>query len=585
MTNDCAAGEVLFEVIALLLMGVICTTALLLAAKLYKRRQSFRRHQQASIAAHRLRQLEKLHLLQQQQQQAEQQQLQRQLTNAQQKQLPQLKQHCPLGRSHGRQKSHDSVVPSSPSASSCQSEVIGTAVSTRSKPGKKASRARLAQREQASTQPHANSGRHLNKSHSDLSTDCHPPDSPELSHCSLHSLADSLHDHTSDPLFSGISQPSTPTSTAGLSAFFFTHSSPGHKHSQEAPSTPAEPTSKPSPKRKQSKHSRRLSKASQGKRRFIPGLDQQFDAAVHELPTALPDTSTAPKPKVRAAASTSNTPPSSSAALPQPSQASYPRRQLSVNAAPFVPTGYAHGCCQGPVLAPDMPLGWSPQSSALLHEDAYSYAPMRQTTSTPASPQAPLSPQSSLHSTAPSASPYSPQIESFPSVSMPWQCVQGWGSTPLLPQAPAKPIPRLSPTSVLPWALQADTPYRQPDWAHPITSSCAPMPGSASTSGGILLPPVLEEDAVNCLSGARYHHPAPLHADSSHELGEMRAFDASPRASSALLDLPRHLPVSSGRLPGFNSIWSTTDMPAQGLDSSSKSSWFSGTKAVSSSIW
>lgn len=397
----------------MLLLGALCTSALLLAAKVYKRRQSIRRHQQTNISAHRLRQLEKLHLQQQQQQAEQQQQLKQAPTPAPQHQLPQLKQQ-PVSRKHERQKSHESILPSSPSASSSHSDVIGTAVSSCPKSGGKASRVRSAQREQQVSRPVQSVRRQLRRSHSDISTDFASAGCVEHSNVSVHSIAESL---TASTLGTDMlcSEPSTPSSTAELnSAFLPTRDR--HTHAPETPfSTPTSSASKQVPSKRRHKHKKAASKPPPAKRRFIPGLDEEFDEAVHELPMLPSDDSTTAKGRKGSVGSlgSSNSSPSSS----QPLSAAQPTRQLSVNAPPFIPTGYAQGCNLPAALSPQnlqRPLGWTPQQRPL-PESAYSYDQLRPPTpiaGPPAYPPShPFSPQAHTYSSGSSA--HSIQVTPF----------------------------------------------------------------------------------------------------------------------------------------------------------------------------
>ena len=391
----CVAGEVLLEVITLLFLGALCTSALLVAAKVYKRRQSSRRHQQTNISAHRLRQLEKLHLQQQQQSEQQQQQLQQQPASARQNRLSQLKQH-PVSRKHERQKSHESILPSSPSASSSHSEVIGTAVSSRQKPGGKASRAKSAQQEQQVARPVQTARRQLGRSHSDISTDFASADCVEHSNNSMHSMAESLTGSTLGAGFVDMpcSEPSTPSSTAELNSPFLPIQETQHRHT-DTPVLPLSPpnssASKQAPSKRRPKHKKAASKPPPAKRRFIPGLDEEFDEAVHELPMPPSHESTTAKGKKGSVGSLG--PSNSSSSSPQPLSAAQPTRQLSVNAPPFIPTGYGQGCTLPAALSSQdlqWPLGWNPQQQPLM-DSAYSYNQMRPPTAIPGAPAYPQS--------------------------------------------------------------------------------------------------------------------------------------------------------------------------------------------------
>lgn len=547
----------LLEVIALLLLGGVCASALLLAAKMYKRRQKLRRHPQSSISAHRLRQLEKLHL--QQQHQAEQeQQLQQQLAGSQQQQqhLPQLKRHS-LSSKHERHKSHESILPSSPSASSSHSEVIGTAVSSRQKPGK-ASRVRSVQREQkpSSRQP-TSTKRHLGRSHSDISTDA-----VEHSNLSVHSMAESLTGSTAYS-HTPVSEPSTPTSTADSSNAFLSGNDVQHRHRQAPdPSVSASSTPKPSTSKRRHKHKHAASKPPPSKRRFIPGLDEEFDENVHELPTPAPDSAAQKSKQKGPVGSVGSSNPSAS---PLPTSAVPWRRRLSASAAPFIPNGYAQNCSLG-ALSPHQDdrwsAAWNPQYASP-SESAFTYEPMHPQTPVPGPSSHPFSPRPVAYSPASSSHPLPHDLGS-PSMS---SCYHSGEPASMLLAPPGLPRPtsRHSPTSVLRWAADPQSSHMSglsPCWSNEEVT----VPNSlTSNPSGVLLPPVLEDVVSSPFPGMGQSRISQL-ASTSHQ-------GTAPHSivSSALLDLPRQLPVSSVGLPGFNSIWSTSALPAAGQGSSSKS--------------
>lgn len=562
----------LLEVAALLLLGALCTSALLLAAKVYKRRQSSRRHQQTAISAHRLRQLEKLHL-QQQQQAEQQQQLQQQAAPLQQHRLPQLKQH-PVSRKHERQKSHESVLPSSPSASSSHSEVIGTAVSSRPKSGGKAGRAKPTQQERSSSnQPVQTGRRQLGRSHSDISTEA-----VERSNLSVHSMAESLTGSTTGAgLVDALaSEPSTPTSTADSHSAFLPSQNTQHGRMQapEPPlSAPASTAGRQNPSKRRQKHKKAVNRAPSAKRRFIPGLDEEFDEAVHELPTPPSDESTTAKGKQKSPVGSldSSNPSSASSSTRSAVQIT---RQLSVNAVPFVPTGYAQGCNVGAALSPQnlqWPQQWDPQQMPL-PESCYSYNQTRPSTPIPGSLSHPFSPRLNTYSSGSSAH----SLDRPPAASLLWQYEAEQAPRLQPPVGYPKPTPRYSPTSVLPCPDLSSTQASMlsPRWsADEYHSSSSFM----SSPGTVLLPPVLEEVVSGPFPGMRQpdSHAAVLNPS--------RTALPQPSVSSALLDLPRQLPVSSVGLPGFNSIWSTSAMPSSCTNGSNP--WSAGSTAGSSSIW
>lgn len=557
--------------VALLLLGAVCASALLLAAKMYKRRQKLRRNQQSSISAHRLRQLEKLHLLQQQHALQEQQQQQQHSAPSQQQRLPQLKQH-PLSSKHERQKSNDSILPSSPSASSSHSEVIGTAVSSRQKASGRAGRAKSVQQDQQATSRQLHTARRqLGRSHSDISTDA-----VDHSNLSVHSMAESLTGSTMGTVGMAplLSEPSTPTSTADSNTAFLPNTDVEHRHIQTSESLhpgPSSSTAKQSTGKRRQKHKKAASKPPPSKRRFIPGLDEEFDEAVHELPTPTPDTATAKGKQKVSVGSLGSSNPSSASSLPLPKPAAQSRRQLSVNAAPFIPTGYAQNCSLGVLSYPD--LQWAAQHT-YLPESAFGYDQMRPPTPIPACSSLPFSPRSFAYSSG--SSSQSLLLDQTSPSTVPCQYIGEQPPVLLAPPGFPRPTSRHSPTSVLPWLPEAQSSHTlmlSPRWSNDKPQLSSSL---MSNPSGVLLPPVLEDVVVSS--------PFPgMRQLGSRHVAVTCCQMSSPQASvsSALLDLPRQLPVSSVGLPGFNTIWSTSGIPAA-APSSSKS-W--STSIASSSIW
>lgn len=172
------------------------------------------------------------------------------------------------------------------------------------------------------------------------------------------------------------------------------------------------------------------------------------------------------------------------------------------------------------------------------------------------------------------------QLDRGSPASMPWQFEgeQAFRSHP--PPGYPKPTPRCSPTSVLPWASESSSAQMStlpPHSNSPLSSSLMDGPDC------VLLPPVLEDVVSSPYPGMR-QSPCTVQAETRPAAGNSFQLSPSQGVSSALLDLPRQLPVSSVGLPGFSSIWSTTARPATGTGSSE--SWSSSiTSASSSSIW
>ena len=148
---SCHAGEVVSEVVALLILGAFCASGLFLVATCYRRRQSTRRQTQQSIATQRLRHFEKL------QQQRRQERKCDGLWKSPEKVLGchGCSAHSQLrlwqSNTHATEaKPVNLPFPPAPSASSSHSEAIGTQVRphSNSKPGKagEPKRARSSQR-------------------------------------------------------------------------------------------------------------------------------------------------------------------------------------------------------------------------------------------------------------------------------------------------------------------------------------------------------------------------------------------------------------------------------------------------------
>lgn len=172
------------------------------------------------------------------------------------------------------------------------------------------------------------------------------------------------------------------------------------------------------------------------------------------------------------------------------------------------------------------------------------------------------------------------QLERGSPAGMPWQFEGEQAFRLQPPPGYPKPTPRCSPTSVLAWASESSSAQMYtfpPHSSFPSSSSLMDGPGC------VLLPPVLEDVVSSPFPGMR-QSPCTVQAETIPAAGNHPQLLPSQGVSSALLDLPRQLPVSSVGLPGFSSIWSTTARPPTGTGSSE--CWSSSvTSASCSSIW
>ena len=598
------------EVVALLVLGALCASGLFVAASFYRRRQSTRRQTQHNIATQRLRHFEKLQ--QQQQHLRQEEEVQRSMEESgRAARLHWLQSQQPAAMKHTRHRSKASepTIPSSPSASSSHSEAIGTQVRMHSKSGKanEPKRARSAQRSSANLGP-VNSLHHgLGRSRSDLSTEAaqHGPfGMPQQSMHSMHSMQGTETSMQDFPC----SAPSTPSSVAGSTTFNPFHQPPSSHQtppascdSSKAASAASVDGSTGSLHAKQAGSKRRnrhkgkgkaAKKSPPAKRRFIPGLDPEFDPAIHELPTPLApqDPSTEAVRQKGAVQSVGCSVPSSSSSLQEA------RRQLSVDAPIFVPTGYANiGSFSGSAShfpsthLPD----WQPQFAAAHHYEGHS---------SPAPYQLRRTAEGSIltdpaHTPQLSQAPYfpfSPHLERVSSIGGPLyqeECV-AHTPRPLVP----KPAPRNSPTSVLPACLPLPPEVSNPSFSSSIpgrgrasfpftTAGEQPQPqlGSAASCRGWGLPPLLEESVGSPFPGMpsrTSESEGPLHTIAGVPSLADSMFSPPTLAETSMTDQP-HVRIASS-LPGFNSIWRT----AKSTDThSSEDTWQSFTAEKNNSIW
>ncbi|DBA84892.1 hypothetical protein WJX77_001582 [Trebouxia sp. C0004] len=608
--------EVVLEVVALLVLGALCASGLLLAATFYRRHQSTRRYIQHSIATQRQKHFEKLQQQQQQQLLHRQQEamLRSDLRHTQLSPLLHTEQHSPavtVKHSQHRSKASEPAIPSSPSASSSHSEAIGTQVRQHSRPDKadKPERARSARRSQNFE---SGSGLHqgLGRSRSDISTEA-----ANLGHDlnfqnsdqSVHSiegpsgslLAGSVHGAFS-------SEPSTPSSVAGSATSnpFQTPSDhlPTPLGSSETPwrapppfmdgSVDSKHATQTSAKKK-SRHNRKAAKkVLPAKRRFIPGLDSKFDPLIHELPTPPQDPSPdQPKQKGTVESVGSRVPSSS----PLPPAVHY-RRQLSVDAPVFKPTGYAQlanfGPCSGQ-FPNQCPVSWqihAPTSHVIGHASPDSpYQFLQPGPSEHAEMDSALSPRRS-HTSASSSS--SSSFSSFLNRTSPVGRPLYHGDSLSSPSSSLlKPRPRHSPTSVL------RCHFTPAEYAQPLLSGHnsisvgtrataqdrPPQLGFVDSPRGWGLPPLLEEGLGSPFPGMSIRATQ----DAFHSLLDSQSPSAdilsaaNSAASHPSVEQQSHVGVASS-LPGFSSIWSTSKAPAR---QDTADNWQMAAADKPSSIW
>ena len=313
-------------------------------------------------------------------------------------------------------------------------------------------------------------------------------------------------------------------------------------------------------KRKNRNSRKAAKKAAPAKRRFIPGLDAEFDPAVHELPSPPQDSSSDPSRPTSAVEFLG-----SSASSPLPLPAVQCHRQLSVDAPVFVPSGSAQSAAIGANLMhypnqqpvkwhhfigqahPSTPYQFVPSASSVLTSVDTAFSPRHSQASTSSS----SSFSSYLNRTSPIGRPlyHDDRRISSPSASMP------------------KPSPRYSPTSVLP------SHFTPADFTHPPLGSCqSPMSfgivtaqdrraqlGFADSPRGWVLPPLMEEVVGSPFPGMPTGvSQGPFHALLDAQSPSADILSAASSSSSAACNLREeaHLSIPSS-LPGFSSIWST----------------------------
>lgn len=601
----CHAGEVVSEVVALLVLGALCASGLFVVATFYRRRQSTRRQTQQSIATQRLRHFEKLQ--QQRRQEEEVRQSVEESTGG--VGLPWLQRPQPapavaVKHTRHRAKASEPTIPSSPSASSSHSEAIGTQVRphSNSKPGKagEPKRARSAQRSAVSLGPVDSLHHGLGRSRSDLSTEAAQRGPFDMTQQSMHSMQGteaSMQDLPGSP-------PSTPSSMAGSTTFNPFHRPPS---THQAPSPSCDSSkgtsaasmdgsvdsvhAKQAGSKRRNRHKGKSRAAAKkpppAKRRFIPGLDSEFDPAIHELPTLPQDPATDTVRQKGAEQSLGCSGPSPcSSALPE-LQA---RQQLSVDAPIFVPTGYANmgSFCRSPSHLPSTQLpDWQPQSGTYHYEGQGSPVPFQLSPETGTGSMLP-EPALAPHLTQAPNLPFNGHLEMVSPLGRPWD-YDDHGVYTLRPSVP-KPSPRNSPTSVLPPCLPLPSEVGNPVFGTSISGSgCAPSPfstagehqpqlGVVGSSRGWGLPPLLEESMGSPFPGMPSRtSERPNHATAGVSSVAGSIFSAPASSGTTVPEQPQ---LSS--LPGFNSIWRTaksTDMH------SAEDTWQSFAADKSNSVW
>ena len=600
--------------VALLVLGALCASGLFVAATFYRRQQSTRRQMQHNIATQRQRHFEKLQQQQQHQQQQQQHLRQEEEVRRSMEEsgraagLPWLQNQQPAVVKHTRHRSKASepTIPSSPSASSSHSEAIGTQVRPHSKPSKadEPKRARSAQRSAVNLCP-VNSLHHgLGRSQSDLSTETAQHGLFDLPQQSMHSIHSMQGADAETPDFPS-SAPSTPSSM-GVSTTFNPFQQPPPRlqtppascDSSKATSAASVDGSIDSLHAKQAGSKRRnrhkgkgkaAKKSPPAKRRFIPGLDTEFDPAIHELPTPPAPPQDPGMEAVRqkgAVQSVGCSTPSSSSSLQEA------RRQLSVDAPIFVPTGYANigSFSSSASYFPSTQLpDWQPQFAAAHHyEEQSSPTPYHLLRTAEGSTL--TDPAHTPHLSQASCLPFSNHLERVSPIHRPLYQEERVAHTqrPLLP----KPSPRNSPTSVLPACLPLPSEMSNPVCSRSSGSGCTSFPsatagehqpqlGSVDSCRAWGLPPLLEEGVGSPFPGMLSRtSQRPLHASAGVPSLADSVFSATNVAETSMPEQP-HISIASS-LPGFNSIWRTaksTDMH------SSEDTWQSFTADKNTMMW
>ena len=603
------------EVVALLGLGALCASGLFVAATFYRRRQSTRRQTQHNIATQRLRHFEKLQQQQQQQQRQEEEVRRSMEESGRAARLPWLQSQQPapavtVKHTRHRSKASEPTIPSSPSASSSHSEAIGTQVRTHSKSGKadEPKRAKSAQRSAVNLDPVDSLHHGLGRSRSDLSTDAAQHGPYDLPQHSMHSMHRMQGAEASAQDFPG-SAPSTPSSMAGSTTFNPFHQPPsGHQtppascDSSKAASAASVDGSIDSLHAKQAGPKRRnrhktkgkaAKKSPPAKRRFIPGLDSEFDPVIHELPNPPQDPDTeAVRQKGAVQSVGCSTPFPSSSALPEIQEA---RQQLSVDAPIFVPTGYANmgnfssSASHFPFTQlPD----WQPRFAAAHHYQGQS-SPTSQQLLRAAEGYILPAPALAPPLTQAPYLPFSTHLERVSPIGCSLYQEERVAHTPE-PSVP-KPSPRHSPTSVLPACLPLPSESSNPVFGSSISGSgCTLFPfatagehhpqlGSVGSCRGWGLPPLLQESVGSPFPGMPTRtSETPLHTTAGG-LSLANSMFSAPGSTSAGTSMPEqpHVSIASS-LPGFNSIWRT----AKSTDThSSAGTWQSFTADKNNSIW
>ena len=363
----------------------------------------------------------------------------------------------------------------------------------------------------------------LGRSKSDVSTEAadqdhsHDPDQAlnfDSSNHSVHSM-----EGTGDAFLTGSmqetpsSEPNTPNSVGGSTTFNPFHPASHHLHNRPGSSdsswhTPtasvdgsidskhAKHCGSHSGSRRKSKHSRKAAKkAAPAKRRFIPGLDSEFDPAIHELPTPPQDPFTDPPRQKGAVESVGSSVPSPSSPLP----AVQCRRELSVDAQVFVPTGYAQSANFGTnsVQYPSQrPVHWYPQAGAShsighAHPTAPYQYPQTLANSGPMCTESTLSPRPS-HASTSSSSSFGSYLNRTSPIGRPLYHDAGPNYSHTPPPGVSKSSPRYSPTSVLPSRF-SPAEFSQPSFSTATAQDRPPQLGFVHSPRGWRLPPLLEE--------------------------------------------------------------------------------------------
>ncbi|KAA6416594.1 MAG: hypothetical protein FRX49_13441 [Trebouxia sp. A1-2] len=310
---------------------------------------------------------------------------------------------------------------------------------------------------------------------------------------------------------------------------------------------------------------------------------------IHELPTPPQDPSADQSKQKGTVESVGSSIPSSSSLPP----AVLCRRQLSVDAAVFVPTGYAQlanfSPCSGQ-FPRQCPVSWqmhAPASHVIGHPSPDSpYQYLQPGPSGPALMDSALSPRPSH--TSSSSSSFNSFLNRTSPIGRP---LHHGDSLPSPSSSLLKPSPRHSPTSVLPCHF-TPAEYAQPPLSgHNSTSVYSrataqdrpPQLGFVDSPRAWGLPPLLEEGSGSPFPGM----PIKATQDACHALLDSQSPSAdilsaaNSVASHPSMQQESHMGIASS-LPGFSSIWSTSKAPGR---QGTADNWQMAAADKPSSIW